>query len=534
VNAMNKAVNLLGWLGSGAVAVSLFLRFQTAKPEWTPYSWHAAIAGLVLILLYLATQWRDVLGYFERRQTRLGTIAAGSVILVLGILVAVNYLASRRNHRWDLTAAKEFSLSEQTRQILEKLDAPVKVLVFAQPDDFNSYRDRLQEYQYVSNGKLTSEYIDPRKDPVRARANKVEAFGTLVFGYKGRTERVVGNDEQQFTNTLVKVLSGEQRKVYFLQGHGERDIASGDPDGYQVVVQGLGSENFKTETLPLAQKGEVPADASALVIAGPRTDLFQPEADAIRKYLDRGGKLFCMLEPPLKDQPPTPILLAVLKDWGFDVGENVVVDTNPIGQLLGTGELAPVVMQYPPHPIVAKFRGIATAYPTARSVKALSAPPNGRTPQTFLETTAAAWGETDIKAILDQKPIEANKDKDLMGPVPLGAALNVAAPTPPAPPAGKAPAADAPKPETRIVVVGDSDFASNNFLGIQGNRDMFLNIVNWLAQQENLISIRPKDPEDRRLTMSAAAQRNITWLSWLGIPAIVFGLGIVSWARRRG
>jgi ABC-type uncharacterized transport system involved in gliding motility auxiliary subunit len=452
---------------------------------------------------------------------------------VLAILVAVNYLAARRNHRWDLTAAKQFSLSDQTRQILEKLDAPVKVLVFAKPEEFDAYRDRLSEYEYVAKGKLTTEYINPNRDPVRAQANQVQAFGTVVFGYKGRTERVVGNDEQQFTNSLVKVLTGEQKKVYFLEGHGERDTTSSDPVGYQTIAQGLGSENFKTDTLALAQKAEVPADAAALVIAGPKTDLLQPEADAVRKYLDRGGKLFCMVEPPLKDQAPLPNLFAVLKDWGFDVGENVVVDTNPVGQLLGTGELAPVAARYPPHPIVSKFR-LITAYPTARSVKPLATPPSGRSPQTFIETSAAAWGETDIKAILEEKPIEATKDKDVMGPVPLGAALTATAPAPPAPPAGKAPAADAPKPETRIVVIGDSDFATNNYLGIAGNRDMFLNTVNWLAQQENLISIRPKDPDDRRLTMSAAAQRNITWLSWLGIPAIVFGLGIVGWARRRG
>jgi ABC-type uncharacterized transport system involved in gliding motility auxiliary subunit len=530
---MNKAVNALGWLGSLAVAVSLVLRFQTAKPEWTQYSWHAAIAGLVLIVLYLATQWRDVAGYFSRRQTRLGSIAAGSVILVLGILVFANYFANRRNYRWDLTSAKQFSLSDQTRQILEKLDAPVKVLVFAKPEDFDAYRDRLEEYQYVSKGKLTAEYINPNRDPVRAQQNQVQAFGTVVFGYKGRTERVVGNDEQQFTNTLVKVLTGEQKKVYFLEGHGERDTTSSERDGYQTIAQGLGSENFKTETLALAQKPEVPADAAALVIAGPRTDLLQPEAEALRKYLDRGGKLFCMVEPPLKEQAPLPNLLGVLKDWGFDVGDNVVVDTNPVGQLLGTGELAPVAARYPSHPIVSKFR-LITAYPTARSVRALSSPPNGRSPQSFIETSEVAWGETDVKAILEQKPIQADKDKDVIGPVSLGAAVSATAPAPPPPPAGKPPAADAPKPETRIVVIGDSDFATNSYLGIAGNRDMFLNVVNWLAQQENMISIRPKDPEDRRLTMSAAAQRNITWLSWLGIPAIVFGLGIVSWARRRG
>ena len=147
---MNKAVNLLGWLGSLAVAVSLYLRLSSylglpMRPEWTPYSWHAAIAGLVLILLYLASQWRDVAAYFDRRQARLGSIAAGSVILVLGILVFANYFANRRNYRWDLTSAKQFSLSDQTRQILEKLDAPVKVLVFAKPEEFDAYRDRLEE-----------------------------------------------------------------------------------------------------------------------------------------------------------------------------------------------------------------------------------------------------------------------------------------------------------------------------------------------------------------------------------------------------
>jgi ABC-type uncharacterized transport system involved in gliding motility auxiliary subunit len=529
---MNKAVNILGWLGALAVAISLILRFQAFRPEWTQYSWHAAIAGLVLILLYLATQWRDIGKAFERRQTRLGSIAAVSVVVVLGILVAVNYLASRRNYRWDLTAGKQYSLSDQTRQIVQKLDAPVKALVFARPEEQRPFHDRLDEYAYLSRGRLTVEYINPDREPARAQQNQVQSYGTVVFDYKGRTERVVGSDEQQLTNTLIKVISGEQKKVYFLEGHGERDTTSGGRDGYQTVVEGLGSENFKVETLALAQKGDVPADATVVVIAGPKTDLLQPEADALSKYLDRGGKLFVMVEPALRDQRPLPVLTGLLQKWGFEIGDNIVVDTNPIGQLLGTGELAPVAARYPSHAITSNFR-LLTAYPTARSVKAVSSPPSGRSPQTFIETSNAAWGETDINAIVEQKPVGADKGKDVMGPVPLGAAVSATAPNAPAPAGGKT-AADQPKPETRIAVIGDSDFASNSYLGIQGNRDLFMNTVNWLAQQENLISIRPHDADDRRLTMSAAAQRNVALLSWIVIPAAIFGIGVISWARRRG
>ena len=144
---MNKAINLLGWVGTAAVVIALGLRFQTIKPEWIQYSWYAAMAGLVLVLLYMASQWREVSQTFSHKQTRLGTIAATSVVLVLGILVALNYLASRRNHRWDLTAGKQFSVADQTRNILQKLDAPVKVLVFDKSTNFDTFRDRLDEYR---------------------------------------------------------------------------------------------------------------------------------------------------------------------------------------------------------------------------------------------------------------------------------------------------------------------------------------------------------------------------------------------------
>ena len=537
---MQHAVNILGWLGSIAVGISVVLRFQTWRPEWHQYSWWAAVIGLVLILLYLATQWREIARSFEQRNTRLGTIAATSVLVVLGILVAVNYLSSRRNYRWDLTANRQFSLSDQTLQILQRLDSPVQALVFDRPEAFNRFRDRLDEYEHASNGRFTVDYVNPDREPLRANQNQVQSYGTVVFRYGDRTERVVGTDEQQLTNALIKVISGEQRTVYFLEGHGERDIASSATDGYGTIRQALGSENYETETLALAQRGEVPAEATVLVIARPTTDLLQPEVEAIGAFLNRGGKLLVLLEPPLRDARPMPNLMGMLGEWGFEVGNDIVIDTNPVGQLLGTGELAPVATRYPAHPITTNFR-VITAYPTARSVRPATTGAGGRSPQTFLESSSASWAETDIQAILNERPVQLDEGKDLEGPVSLGAALAVPAPNPPAAaetPAegqdGDAAAETPPVPETRVAVMGDSDFAANNYLGIQGNRDLFLNAVNWLAQQENLISIRPRDPEDRRLTMTAGTQRALIWMANAVIPLLIFGAGVVTWMRRRG
>jgi ABC-type uncharacterized transport system involved in gliding motility auxiliary subunit len=279
-----------------------------------------------------------------------------------------------------------------------------------------------------------------------------------------------------------------------------------------------------------------------LVIAGPRTDLLQGEVDPIKQYLDRGGKLLVMLDPPDKEgQAPLANLVALLKDWGIEAGTDVVVDTSGVGQLLGANEVTPVAVRYPAHPIVERFR-VITAYPLARSIRPVQGGTNGRTAQTFVESSPQSWGETNTTDLFAQKPIGFDKDKDVQGPVSLAAAVSVAAPKPPAAAApelkpasdSKTPASDAPKPETRVAAIGDSDFASNGWLGVQGNRDLFLNTVSWLSQQENLISIRPRDPEDRRLTLSAQAQRNVALLAWLGIPGAIFALGIFGWTRRRG
>jgi ABC-type uncharacterized transport system involved in gliding motility auxiliary subunit len=253
--------------------------------------------------------------------------------------------------------------------------------------------------------------------------------------------------------------------------------------------------------------------------------------DALKKYLEKAGKLLMMLDPPDKpDSPPLTNLIALAHDWGFDVGNDVVVDVSGMGRLIGTDASVPVAANYPSHPIVQRFN-LLSAFPLARSVVPVSGGVNGRQAQSFVETSGRSWAESDIKGLMTTGQVALDEAKgDKKGPVSIGAAASMSATADPAAPA---PAADAPKPETRVIVVGDSDFAANSYLGIQGNRDLFMNMVGWVSQQENLISIRPKEADDRRVTMTATQQTNMVWLSLLVIPACIFGTGVYTWWRRR-
>jgi len=524
---MKRILDLIGWLGFGMVLVAVAIRFGFPAKE--QYATYLAWAGLVAVLVYTLGQWREIAAVFRGRQARYGTLAGVSILVVLGILVAINYIGAKQNKRWDLTTNKAFSLSDQTRSILSKLDSPLQIQVFAQEPDFPRFQDKLKEYEYISK-KISTEYIDPDKKPTIAKQNNVAQYNTIVFNYKGRSERVTTDTEQDITNGIIKVVSGQQRKVYFTQGHGEHDTTASDRDGYSTIAQALGRENYGVEKLVIAQQGSVPDDASVVVIAGPKTDFFPPEVDALKKYLDKQGKLLLMLDPPDKvDAPQATNLIALAHDYGIDIGNNVVVDVSGMGRLIGTDASVPVAASYPSHPINknGQFQ-FMTAFPMARSCTPVAGGVNGRTAQPFVETSPRSWAETDIKGLLTNGQVSLDESKgDKKGPIDIGCAVSV-------PAAADAKAApDAPKPEARMAVMGDSDFAANAALGIQGNRDLFMNIVGWLSQQENLISIRPKEPDDRRVTLTATQQANINWLSIVIIPGFIFASGVYSWWRRR-
>jgi len=525
---MKRILDIIGWLGFGLVLIAVAIRFGFPAKE--QYATYLAWGGLVAVLAYTLGQWREIAAVFQGRQARYGTLTGVSILVVLGILVALNYIGARQNKRWDVTSNKAFSLSDQTRTILQKLDSPLQIEVFAQEQDFPRFQDKLKEYEYLSK-KISTDYIDPDKKPTVAKQNQIQQYNTIVFNYKGRSERTTSDTEQDITNGIIKVVSGQQRKVYFTQGHGEHDPTGSDRDGYKSIADALGRENYGVDKLVLAQTGAVPDDASVVVIAGPKTDFFAPEVDALKKYLDKQGKLLLMVDPVDKPDAPQPTnLIALAHDYGIDLGNDVVVDVSGMGRLLGTDASVPVAASYPSHAITKNGTfNFLTAFPMSRSCTPVAGGVNGRTAQAFVETSARSWAEKDIKSLLTSGQVSLDESKgDKKGPVDIGCAVSVASTATDA----KA-APDAPKPETRVAVMGDSDFASNSALGIQGNRDLFMNIVGWLSQQENLISIRAKEPDDRRVTLTATQQANINWLSIVIIPGFIFASGVYSWWRRR-
>ncbi|HWK12622.1 MAG TPA: Gldg family protein [Vicinamibacterales bacterium] len=518
---LKRILGLLGWLGVALVFAAVAIRFS--KPEWQQYYSGLAIAGLVCTLLYMLSQWREIGQAFAGRQARFGTLALVSTLVVLAILVAINYLGTRHDKRWDLTAAKQFSLSDQTRKVLQDLKEPVHVKVFARSDDFQRFRDRLDEYRYASK-QVDVEYLDPEKKPALAQQYGITALGTVVFEYHGRNEKATSDGEQELTNALIKVIQGRQPKVYFTTGHGEKDTTSADRSGYNAISSALTSDNFVVDKIVLAQQNAVPADADVLVVAGPQTDFLPAELDMLKKYLAGGGKVFIMLDPVIKTGQPQPTgLQGLLHDWGITADDDVVLDVSGMGRLIGADESIPVAASYPSHPITQNFQ-LLTAYPLARSMTPVDGGVNGHTAQRIVETSRSSWGETNLKGLAGGQPAKQDPD-DKPGPVSLAAAVSAPAPA--------EVEKDGKKPETRLAAFGDSEFASNAFLGVQGNRDLFLNTVNWLAQQENLISIRARDAEDRRITLTADQETRIFYLTVLIVPGLILLAGVQTWWRRR-
>jgi ABC-type uncharacterized transport system involved in gliding motility auxiliary subunit len=538
---MKNIFNIVGWIGTVLVFAALairgipFLGIPSLFPAAEQYATYAAWAGLAAVIFYMAGQWRDVAAFYQGRGARYGTLSLVSILVFLGILVAVNYLGARQNRRWDLTANQVYSLSDQTVRILRELKEPVTFVVYELNERQDIHRDRLEEFGYHSS-QVRSEFVDPNREPARAQEAKIEAVPTILIQYQGRTERVTSSNEQDLTNGLIKAITGQAKKVYFTQGHGEKDPAASDRAGYSTITDALKQDNFAVETLLLVTQKTVPDDATIVVIAGPATDFFPAEIEALKAYVAKGGKVLVMLDPPAKAGATQPQLTQFLAGWGITAGNDVVLDASGVGQMLGTDASVPVAAQYPSHPITQGFR-VLTAYPMARSMSPIEGGTDGHNAQPIVNTSQQSWAESDISSLSSKGgQVEFNPEKgDKQGPITLAAAVSAPATVTPPKPANASPdSPDTPAPpETRVVAVGDSDFASNMAIGVSGNRDFFMNALNWLAQQENLIAVRPRQPQDQRLTLTADQQNRIMILSLFLIPGLVFATGVYTWWRRR-
>ncbi len=528
MNILKRIVDYLAPLGfTLGVAALAWSRVGKALPGGLrPY----LITALALVLLHLVLRWDVVARGHGRRQLKYGTNSLVLALVVLGILGFANYFLARHSKRFDLTKNQRYSLSDQTRKVLAGLKDEVKITYFQRKRELAAGEDRLKEYQALSP-KLKVDLVDPVQNPAKAQAYDARGPWPILVVEKGdRRERISNDSEQDLTNALIKVTREGKKTVCLLEGEGERAGEDSSERGFSGAKSALTKSLYDVKNVFLLREKKIPSDCTVLVIAGPEKDLLPETTALVRDFVKGGGKLLAMVEPELKE--PYPNLDELLKGWNLEAGKDVVVDVSGMGQLFGASELAPLAMEYPWHPITKDFR-LPTLFGVARSMEAGKASIDGVSAQSLVQTSAQSWAETDLSL---KGKIKFDEGKDRKGPISLAAVATVRGPQPaptPSPAPGAAPSEPAKAPEGRVVAVGDVDFASNELLGFQGNRDFFLNAVAWLAEDADLISIRPKEPENQALFVSRQVQQNVAWIALVILPLLFVIAGVVTWWGRR-
>jgi ABC-type uncharacterized transport system involved in gliding motility auxiliary subunit len=458
----------------------------------------------------MASQW------LKARQTKYASYATIYILIVLAIAVVANVLANRYEKTYDATANKRYSLSAETKKIVDGLKQPATITYFNQSGHFAEGKPILQEYAALSS-KIHVAYVDPDKDPNVARAAGIRSLNTATVQVGAHTETASDMTEEGLTGALIRDIKGNTRTVCFITGSGEHQIDDSTRDGLSHLKDLLGRDSYRTQSIDLLTQAQVPSPCTAIVIAGPTHDYQQPEVAAIKSYIDNGGRAFFMLDPPLKMGPSqigdNDALASLLAGWGITLDKDLVLDMNPIGQIAGLGPQVPLVTTYTSQAIVAAMKGTATGFPLSRSltttnVSTASVEPLFSSSQSSLATTDLSSPRVDVK--------DPNNKK---GPLTLAAAATLIG--------GK------PNQQGRLVAIGSSIWASNRFIDFNGNGDLATNAINWLTSDEDLISIRPKAPEDRRITMTQSQLRTVRIVSQFVLPLIVIIAGILVWWKRR-
>lgn len=452
--------------------------------------------------------------WLKTRQTKYGVYVTLYILVILAILATANWLANRYNKSYDATSSKKYSLSDQTEKIVKNLKQDVTITYWDRTDRFQQAKDLLGRYDTLST-HLKIDYMDPYKKPQQARAAGIKTEGTIILETGLKKQEARSLSEEEVTGALVRLLKGGERTACFVSGLGEHSLGETAGRGYSQLKDLLEKNNYKTQGVNLLEKSEVPKECTVVVVGGPKYDYPEPVVNALRNYVQGGGRALFLMDPPLnlgKDQVSSnKPLEGLLAGWGVTLKNDLVLDTSGVGQLFGLGPEVPLVTQYESQPIVREMKDSATALALAQSMETKSA--DKVTIEKLFSSSPNSTAATNLSA----SPIRPDPSKK--GPFLLAAA-------------GSYNTGQSGNPG-RFVVVGSSDWVSNGVLRFAGNRDMFLNMMNWLSSDEDLISIRPKEPDDRRLTLNRSQMSVIRMTSQFLLPlAIILGGAMVWWRRR--
>jgi len=505
------------------------------------------VMGVGLAILIIAAVFSTV-NIKEALSGQRGRFAINAIVMIVafvGIVVFINFISYFNVGRADTTASKQFSLALQSVQVLENLNQDVHATAFFIPNKVNTAADRLLaddlmfEFERRSGRAFTYEFIDPESDPSTAAQFQLTQFPAIVFQARDTGQGVVLNvpplSEQDLTSMLLIVTGAEQKQVYFLTGHGERDIINADPDdasGFAFAARGVVNDSYGVLPLNLAQTGSVPEDAAVVVIAGPTRNMALVEFDALDAWIKDGGRAIFLLDPPVPNS-----FRALLEPWGLAVGDTTLVDA---GSSLFGDARSPLIQSGQYIEGIPITRDLdTTLLPRSTPIEVSLAPekiPPWVQYTPLAQTTTLSWKTSD-----PSRDTFDPEEGDVLGPyvvaltvhacgvvdvevdwtlVPGGRSLGCAG-------------SEGTKSPTTLVVFGDSDFAANSFAAYSTNLDFFLNSVNFATEDFGLISIRPKPFAFRELVVTSQEFDFIRFSSWFLLPAAVGLASVLVWWRRR-
>lgn len=527
------------WAGYAAAALLLVFIFWLAINS-SFNLWQKLLLGVTVALgVFWGVVHRHALtGAARARGVRIGANSFIFVLFVLGIFVLINIFATRHHWRRDITEEQLFSLSDQTRAVVSELEQELQIVAFLSDRDpmtgrpnprTAQLRDRLREYQMLSP-KVRLETYDPVLDREEAQQYQIRSMSNVLIIKSGeREEKIYGGDEEQITSAILSVTSGEKARIFFLTGHGELSLEDTQATGLGTIKATLEDQQYQVDELNLAteEKPTIPGDCAVLVIPGPTEAIRQEEMDAIATYAGQGGNLLVALSAN------GPDMSELLGTYGIDAYEGSIRDRQ--AGYLGAAEI-PMVRVVGRHRIVENLSRFPIALLTPRPLEVLDPsmhdpmepgmPPQPPQAEPLLETSPQAWLEKPDSESPERETGEQG------GPFTVAAVVDAGQP-PQDPMMPMTPELEQSGP--RIVVLGDAEMMTDQFinLGLSGNAYLVLNSINWLMENEKLISIPPKDDLPRFLTMTAG-QKRFVWALVVGIVPVAIGLaGFIVWWRRR-
>jgi len=429
------------------------------------------------------------------------------VVLLIALAIGVVWVSKDIKAQWDLTQGSRNTLSQASLDVLKQLSGPVKVTAYATAQDAEGDTRKLvanflASYQRAKKDFEVS-FVDPREQPQKAQAAGVRANGELVVEYNGRSEHLTNLTEQDLTNLLLRLARSTQRQLSYLQGHGERALEGRGNDDLGDFGAQLSVKGFKNAPLNLAIAPEVPDNAAMLIIASPRVDVLPGEEAKIKRWIDKGGNLLWLVDndslhglQPLADQ------------LALNLSRGTVIDPAAGGlRLPATFALA---TGYGQHSITGKS-SVMTVFPYARRIAPAAGSKWQFTP--LVEVAQNGWLETGP---ID-KSVAFDRNKDVPGPIVVAAALE----------------RTVGDRKQRVVVVGSGHFLSNQYVGTLGNLDLGVNMVNWLAGDEALITVQPRTRADLTLQLTRGGLALIGFGFLIVLPLALLICGGVIWWRRR-